>query len=204
MSLALDAAHQARVSVEEVVDTAALEQDLARAEPAVLDIDFDATHRELYQRLAAAYATLEKHVAPFGRDARERQRLATLRFLTFALGVAALVGAGVYRARRKPPLDVQASASFDKIVHKGKTVGASMFAGYSYNERSMLSLGICDPDIAIGTEVTLVWGEPNGGSQKATVERHKQLEIRATVSPVPYAAVVRDTYAEGWRSTGKA
>jgi hypothetical protein len=68
----------------------------------------------------------------------------------------------------------------------------------------MLSLGICDPDIAIGTEVTLVWGEPNGGSLKATVERHKQLEIRATVSPVPYAAVVRDTYAEGWRSTGKA
>ena len=74
----------------------------------------------------------------------------------------------------------------------------------SCNERSMLSLGICDPDIEIGTEVTVVWGEPNGGSQKATVERHKQLEIRATVSPVPYAAVVRDTYAEGWRSTGKA
>ena len=102
------------------------------------------------------------------------------------------------------PLSNYGSASFDKIVHKGKTVGASMFAGYSYNERAMLSLGICDPDIAIGTEVTLVWGEPNGGSQKATVERHKQLEIRATVSPVPYAAVVRDTYAEGWRSTGKA
>jgi vanillate/3-O-methylgallate O-demethylase len=40
--------------------------------------------------------------------------------------------------------------------------------------------------------------------RKATVERHKQLEIRATVSPMPYAAVVRDTYAEGWRSTGKA
>ena len=102
------------------------------------------------------------------------------------------------------PLSNYGSASFDKIVHKGKTVGASMFAGYSYNERAMLSLGICDPDIEIGTEVTLVWGEPNGGSQKATVERHKQLEIRATVSPVPYAAVVRDTYAEGWRSTGKA
>ena len=29
--------------------------------------------------------------------------------------------------------------------HKGKTVGESMFAGYSYNERSMLSLGICAP-----------------------------------------------------------
>ena len=29
-----------------------------------------------------------------------------------------------------------------------RSVGLSMFAGYSYNERSMLSLGIVDPDIA--------------------------------------------------------
>ena len=85
----------------------------------------------------------------------------------------------------------------------GKTVGASMFAGYSYNERSMLSLGIVDPDIKIGDEVTLVWGEEDGGTKKVTVEPHKQLEIRAIVSPVPYSKVARETYAAGWR-TGKA
>jgi vanillate/3-O-methylgallate O-demethylase len=102
------------------------------------------------------------------------------------------------------PLSNYGSASFDTILHKGNTVGASMFAGYSYNERSMLSLGIVDPDIEIGTEVTLVWGEPNGGTEKATVEPHKQLEIRAIVSPVPYAAVVRESYAaDGWRAEGK-
>jgi vanillate/3-O-methylgallate O-demethylase len=101
------------------------------------------------------------------------------------------------------PLSNYASASFDKILHKGKIVGASMFAGYSYNERSMLSLGIVDPDIEIGTEVTLVWGEENGGTKKTTVEPHKQIEVRAVVSPVPYSAVARETYAEGWR-TGKA
>jgi vanillate/3-O-methylgallate O-demethylase len=101
------------------------------------------------------------------------------------------------------PLSNYASASFDKITLKGKTVGASMFAGYSYNERSMLSLGIVDPDIKIGTEVTLVWGEEGGGTKKVTVEPHKQLEVRAIVSAVPYAKVVRETYAEGWR-TGKA
>ena len=101
------------------------------------------------------------------------------------------------------PLSNYASASFDKITLKGKTVGASMFAGYSYNERSMLSLGIVDPDIKIGTEVTLVWGEEGGGTKKITVEPHKQLEIRAIVSPVPYSKVARETYAEGWR-TGKA
>ena len=99
------------------------------------------------------------------------------------------------------PLSNYASASFDKILDKsGKTVGFSMFAGYSYNESSMLSLGIVDPDVEIGTEVKLVWGEPNGGSGKSTVERHTQTEIRAVVSAVPYAKVVRESYAEGWRS----
>ena len=101
------------------------------------------------------------------------------------------------------PLSNYGSASFDRIELDGGIVGASMFAGYSYNERSMLSLGICDPGVEIGAEVTLVWGEEGGGTGKVTVERHKQIEIRATVSPVPYAAVVRESYAEGWRSAGQ-
>jgi vanillate/3-O-methylgallate O-demethylase len=101
------------------------------------------------------------------------------------------------------PLSNYTSASYDKVVHKGKTVGVSMFSGYSYNERSMLSLATLDPGVEIGTEVTLVWGEEGGGSQKTTVERHKQTEIRAIVSPVPYSAVARESYAEGWR-TGNA
>src|SRR5918999_2968445 len=40
------------------------------------------------------------------------------------------------------PLSNYTSASYDKLMHEGKVVGLSMFAGYSYNERSMLSLGI--------------------------------------------------------------
>jgi vanillate/3-O-methylgallate O-demethylase len=79
-----------------------------------------------------------------------------------------------------------------------------MFAGYSYNERSMLSLGVVDPDVNVGDELTLVWGEANGGTDKTTVERHKQTEIRVVVSPVPYAAVVREGYAAGWRRAGRA
>jgi len=98
------------------------------------------------------------------------------------------------------PLSNYTSASYDKIVSGGKVVGFSMFAGYSYNERSMLSLGVVDPDIEIGNEVTLVWGEEGGGSQKTTVERHKQIDIRAIVSPAPYSKVAREEYADGWRS----
>ena len=93
-----------------------------------------------------------------------------------------------------------ASASYDKVLSGTKTVGFSMFTGYSYNERSMLSLGVVDPKIEIGSEVKIVWGEPDGGTQKTTVERHKQIEIRAIVSAVPYSKVVRETYAPGWRS----
>ncbi len=98
------------------------------------------------------------------------------------------------------PLSNYTSASYDKVLLGGKTVGFSMFAGYSYNERSMLSLGVVDPDIETGTEIRLVWGEAGGGTKKTTVERHKQTEIRAIVSPVPYSKVARETYAKGWRT----
>ncbi|HLJ17104.1 MAG TPA: hypothetical protein VKV15_21605 [Bryobacteraceae bacterium] len=99
------------------------------------------------------------------------------------------------------PLSNYASASYDRVLVGGKTIGLSMFSGYSYNERSMLSLGVVDPDVEVGSEVKIVWGEPDGGSRKTTVERHKQAEIRAVVSPVPYSKVVRETYAKGWRSS---
>jgi vanillate/3-O-methylgallate O-demethylase len=101
------------------------------------------------------------------------------------------------------PLSNYASASYDKVLRNGKLIGFSMFGGYSYNERSMLSLGVVDPDVELGTEVKIVWGEAGGGTQKTTVERHKQIEIRAIVSPVPYSKVARETYAKGWR-TGQA
>ena len=99
------------------------------------------------------------------------------------------------------PLSNYASSSFDTVTSGGKMVGASMFSGYTYNERKMLSLGFVEEQYAKpGTELTLVWGEENGGTKKTTVERHKQTELRVTVAPVPYAAVVRETYHEGWRS----
>lgn len=97
------------------------------------------------------------------------------------------------------PLSNYASASYDKVLCEAETVGFSMFTGYSYNEHSMLSLGVVDARIENGTEVRIVWGETGGGTQKTTVERHTQTEIRAIVSPVPYAKVVRETYAPGWR-----
>jgi vanillate/3-O-methylgallate O-demethylase len=100
------------------------------------------------------------------------------------------------------PLSNYANSNYDQLTAGGKTVGLSLFSGYSYNERSFLSLAVVDEDIALGNEVVLHWGEPNGGTKKTTVEPHKMGEIRAIVSPVPYAVTARTGYAEGWR-TGK-
>jgi len=102
------------------------------------------------------------------------------------------------------PIANYASSSYDAVKMGGKVVGFSMFGGYSYNERSALSLGIVDPNIEIGEQLTLVWGEENGGTKKTTVEKHKQLEVRVTISPVPYSRVARDTYAQGWRTAKHA
>lgn len=99
------------------------------------------------------------------------------------------------------PLSNYANSNFDAVMGGDKVVGMSMFTGYSYNERSMLSLATVDSNIDVGTEVVLLWGEePKSG--KTTVENYaSQTKIRARVSPVPYAEVVRGAYVEGsWRS----
>ena len=95
-----------------------------------------------------------------------------------------------------------ASSNYDAVQKNGRTVGLSMFAGYSYNERSYLSLGVVDPDVEIGELLSLVWGEENGGTRKTTVEPHEQTEIRVKVAPAPYSRDARESYAEGWRTRG--
>jgi vanillate/3-O-methylgallate O-demethylase len=95
------------------------------------------------------------------------------------------------------------SSNFDSVVDAdGNVVGVSMFTGYSANERRALSLATISPEVEIGTELQVVWGEPNGGTKKANVQPHKQKHVRVIVSPVPYAVTARLEYAEGWR-TGK-
>jgi len=76
-----------------------------------------------------------------------------------------------------------------------------MFNGYSYNERCMLSLGVVDADVQEGDVLTMIWGEPDGGSDKTSIERpHKQAKIRVRVSPTPYSREARENYAESWRT----
>ncbi len=98
------------------------------------------------------------------------------------------------------PIANYASSSYDAVTMNGKTVGFSMFTGYSHNERCGLSLGVVDANINDGDVLTLVWGEENGGTKKPTVERHKQCEVRVKVAPVPYSRDAREGYHQGWRT----
>ncbi|WP_313816876.1 aminomethyl transferase family protein [Citricoccus sp.] len=96
------------------------------------------------------------------------------------------------------------SSNFDSVVDgSGKVVGLSMFTGYSANERTALSLAVVDPSVQVGDRLKVVWGEPDGGSGKTTVERHRQIEVNVTVSPVPYSSDVRDNYEGSWRKAGQ-
>jgi vanillate/3-O-methylgallate O-demethylase len=93
------------------------------------------------------------------------------------------------------PLANYATLPFDKVAQGSKTVGLSTYTGYTYNERVMISLGVVDVAQAEpGTQVSIFWGEEGGGTTKPTVERHRQIEIRATVAAVPYAEVARVAY----------
>lgn len=100
------------------------------------------------------------------------------------------------------PLANYASSNYDRVVDvSGQTVGLSLFTGYSYNEKTALSLATVDHEIPVGTELRVVWGEPDGGTRKTTVEPHRQIVVRAVVSSVPYSRVARETYQQGWRTS---
>ena len=74
----------------------------------------------------------------------------------------------------------------------GELVGLSNFVGYTVNEAKFLSVAVVESEYAQpGTEVQAIWGEPDGGSRKPNVEKHRQTPVRATVASVPYAKTVQ-------------
>lgn len=88
-----------------------------------------------------------------------------------------------------------ATFPFDSVLHGGQRVGVSTYPVYSSNIRRWISLSLIDERLsAPGTEVTILWGEPNGGSPRPVVERHEQTEVKAIVGPSPLPAPVRANY----------
>jgi glycine cleavage system aminomethyltransferase T len=99
------------------------------------------------------------------------------------------------------PSAVYSMHPFDRVEKDGKLIGLSTWVAYSANEGKMLTLAMVDEAFAEpGTEVDFIWGEPDGGTSKPTVEPHRQVTIKAVVASVPYSEVARTSYAESWRT----
>lgn len=91
---------------------------------------------------------------------------------------------GAQRAKYlETPLARYARVHADAVYRNDRLVGVSTLCAYTVNVGSWASVAVIDEaDAKDGTEVTLSWGEENGGTAKQGVERHVQTTIRATVS----------------------
>lgn len=83
------------------------------------------------------------------------------------------------------PMPMYATFQVDAVMRKGKVAGISTWPAFTANANRFISLGLVDLEHAQpGTEVTLMWGEPE--SRRNTVEAHQVREIKAKVAPAPY------------------
>lgn len=93
------------------------------------------------------------------------------------------------------PASHYATFPYDAVLSKGETVGFSLYPVYTSNFRRWISLGLLDESVATpGTELEVLWGEPDGGTAKPMVERHIQTEMRVTVAPCPISDEARENY----------
>ncbi|WP_241978793.1 aminomethyl transferase family protein [Cryobacterium sp. Hh7] len=137
-------------------------------------------------------AALERHA--------ENQRRRKVTLVWNADDVAAAIGSlfipGLPAKYLSLPKSRYGLYQADTVLSSGTQVGLSMDCGYMANEQVFASLATIDVSAAaVGTELTVIWGEePN--SSKPQVERHRQVEIRATVAPAPYVQFARSSYRD--------
>ena len=93
------------------------------------------------------------------------------------------------------PASHYATCPYDLVSKDGAPVGLSHYPVYTSNVAGWISLALVDEAVAApGTEVSITWGEPDGGTRKPTVERHVQTEVGATVAPCPISVTARESY----------
>ncbi len=123
-------------------------------------------------------AALEKH-----SKARGRQKVRLIWNSDDALSIqASLYGDKKRRKYLEMPVANYSTFQMDEVTAEGKRVGLAFHPVYSVSSRAWISLAIIDPEHSVsGTELKVTWGESNGGSNKPSVERHDQCNVRVTV-----------------------
>lgn len=88
-----------------------------------------------------------------------------------------------------------AAHPYDQVLLDGELVGVSTYPTYSANERAWISLAMVRSDLsAQGSNLTIKWGEKDGGSGKPHVEEHVQMDVGAEVFPWPIHQSSRNAY----------
>lgn len=86
-----------------------------------------------------------------------------------------------------------AAHPYDMVMSGSRMVGISTYPSYLAVDHQWISLATIDEaDATLDREVTIIWGEPNGGSGKPGVEPHVQKEIRARIKPWPYSKLAKE------------
>lgn len=76
------------------------------------------------------------------------------------------------------PTGHYAAHPYDQVLLDGALVGLSTYPVYSANERAWISLAMVRGDLAAsGTNLQILWGEADGGTDKPHVEEHVQMEV---------------------------
>ncbi len=96
--------------------------------------------------------------------------------------MASAFGAGDRYKHLEAPGSHYAACPFDRVLQNGRLIGLSTYSCFTVNVGSWFSLAMVDEAQAVdGGEVTVVWGEEDGGTAKPVVERHLQTEVRAII-----------------------
>ena len=139
-----------------------------------------------------------------GRDALE-QRQGDQHRKKVSLVINPDDAAAVYRSQMEPgrngkamevPTAHYAAYPYDIVLDAaGNQVGVSTYTSFLAPEGAWVSLAVVDESVAAqGSELTIIWGEPGGGSARPTVEPHIQMPLRATVSGWPFSKVAQQGY----------
>jgi glycine cleavage system aminomethyltransferase T len=86
------------------------------------------------------------------------------------------------------PNGAYVSWQYDEVRAGDRLVGLTTRTGYTVPIGHVASLAMIDAEEAReGAEVTITWGEPDGGASRPTTERHVQTTVRATITTQPSA-----------------
>lgn len=94
-----------------------------------------------------------------------------------------------------PHLDDKCDVRYDLLTIDENQVGIAHYGGYTANEKALLFIALVNPDVEVGAEVVLHWGDVGGGCGQYRSRATDVLPIRAVVSPAPYSRVAREEYS---------